>query len=49
MEMPFTKQVIARIRPERAGTVHTPWATLMFARLPAFPKEHDPAKRGAVP
>ena len=25
-------------------TVHTPWATLMFAQLPAFPKGHDPEK-----
>jgi hypothetical protein len=36
-EMPFTKQVIARMRPERVTTVHTPWATLMFAELPALP------------
>jgi hypothetical protein len=49
MEMPFTKQVIARLRPERAGTVHTPWATLMFAELPALPKGHDPAKESAAP
>lgn len=37
MEMPFTGQVIAKIRPERAGTVHAPWATLMFAQLPPLP------------
>ena len=49
MEMPFTKQVIARIRPERASTVHTPWATLMFAQLPAFPKGHDPVNGANSP
>lgn len=37
MEMPFTKQVIARVRPEQFITTHTPWATLMFAQLPSLP------------
>ena len=47
MEMPFTNQVIARMRPERVGTVHTPWATLMFADLPALPKGHHPGQSAA--
>ena len=40
LEMPFTKQVVAKIRPERPSTAFTPWATLMFAKLPALPKGH---------
>ncbi len=47
--MPFTKQVVAKVRPERATTVHTPWATLMFAQLPAFAMGHDPAPPAGSP
>ena len=36
LDMPFTKQVIDKQRPERDITnSHTPWGTLMFANLPS--------------
>jgi hypothetical protein len=34
LEMPYTKQVIDRIRPEGLSLVHASWGTLMFANLP---------------
>ena len=34
MEMPFTKQVLDKTRPEGWQLHHIPWSTLMFAGLP---------------
>ena len=36
MEMPFTKQVLDKTRPEGWQLHHIPWCTLMFAGLPAM-------------
>ena len=35
LEMPFTAQVIEKIRPERWRSSHASWGTLMHARQPA--------------
>jgi hypothetical protein len=35
MEMPYTKQVLHKTRPEGWQLHHIPWCTLMFANLPA--------------
>ncbi len=34
VEMPFTAQMIAKVRPEKNSTVYCPWSTLMFADVP---------------
>lgn len=40
MVMPFTKQVVDRIRPEGGHLQHASWGTLMYAGLPAYPMGH---------
>ena len=35
MEMPYTKRVIDKTRPEKGGGSSLPWGTLMFARQPS--------------
>jgi hypothetical protein len=44
LEMPHTRQVVARIRPEVWNIQHASWGTLMFADLPPLPKGYDPKK-----
>ncbi len=34
LAMPFTAQVIGKVRPEKNSTVYSPWTTLMFAEVP---------------
>ncbi len=36
LEMPFTGQVVEKIRPERWKAAFASWGTLMYAELPAF-------------
>jgi len=36
LEMPFTRQVVTKIRPERWQTAYASWGSLMYAELPAF-------------
>lgn len=44
LDMPFTRQVILKQRPELDITdSHSPWGTLLFAGQPALPKGYDPA------
>jgi hypothetical protein len=45
LQMPLTGQVVARMRPERVSTAHTPWATLMFADLPPLGPNASPYRR----
>ena len=35
-EMPFTRQVVDKIRPERRQAAYASWGTLMHAELPPF-------------
>ncbi len=37
LEMPFTKQVIDRIRPEGGHLQHASWGTLLYAGVPVYP------------
>ena len=41
LEMPFTRQVIEKNRPERWQTLFASWGTLMHAGLPASEKEQS--------
>ncbi len=34
LEMPYSRQVVEKTRPEGSAGAHTPWGTLMFAGLP---------------
>ncbi len=44
LEMPFTSQAVAKIRPERWQTAYAPWGTLMHADLPTFSQGRDSEK-----
>ena len=44
MTMPYTKEVIDKIRPETWQLQHASWGRLMFAGLPPFPKGYDPKR-----
>jgi len=43
LKMPFTKQVVDKIRPEPWMIQHAAWGTLMFAGVPGFPKGYNPS------
>ena len=39
LEMPFTRQVVEKNRPERWNAAFASWGTLMYAGLPDFQEE----------
>ena len=45
LEMPFTRQVIAKIRPEGEHWDHVSWGTLFFANLPGKPGLPTPDRK----
>jgi len=44
LDMPFTRQVLEKIRPEKENPTHVPWGTLTFADVPPLPKGFNPDK-----
>jgi hypothetical protein len=42
MEMPYTRRVIAKVRPEGWNISHSSWGTLLCAELPPWPKGYNP-------
>lgn len=49
LEMPFTRQVLEKIRPEGEHWDHASWGTLLFANLPKTPPPAGPGAKGRIP